>query len=623
MNHFVKPALLLTLAVYASCCVDVCAADGFEKTNIIWIVADDLGYNELSCMGQKNFQTPRIDAMAKNGMKFTQFYAGSTVCAPSRACFLTGQHTGHVYQRFNGKVAFRENPLDYTIASMLQTAGYKTAMIGKSGLSCNDDDGALPNRKGFDHFFGFTSHGDAHRYYPKKMFRNGEVVVYENNNYKEGTDYSGDEFIRESLQWIEQQKDQPFFLHMSLQQPHADLQVPDKYRQPFIGKFDETPSTGGHYRAETHPKATVAAMITYLDESIGKVVDKVEQLGLSEKTVIMVTSDNGPHSEGGHHPEALDSNGPLRGGKRDFYEGGIRVPLIAYWPGKIAAGTTSDLICASWDFPATACELVGIEPPKATDGVSLVPTLTGAGEQRLHGHLYWEFYEFGGKQAVRAGNWKAIRLDVGKNPNGPLELYDLATDIGEQNNVASQHPEIVKRMAKIMNEEHTESEIISFETGSPKVVAGKRIADGSVADRSSWKVVSVDSESSFNGKVVTNLFDGKSDTFWHTKWNGGRDPYPHQFVVDMNEAKTISGIRIYNRQDGNDNGFVKEFELYVSDSAKFEKPVLTGAFKASADEQSVSLPAGVKGRYFKFVALSDHKQQAYASISEFNIETSE
>ena len=309
-NSFLKTLWSIALIVAPSLGhAGVGLASDSEKPNIIWIVADDLGYNDFSCMGQTHFQTPRVDAMAKNGMKFTQFYAGSTVCAPSRACFLTGQHTGHVYQRFNGKVKFREDPLDYTVASMLQSAGYKTAMIGKSGLSCDDNDGSLPGRKGFDYFFGFVSHGAAHRYYPPKMFRNAKAVVYENNHSKEGDVYSGDEFIRESLQWIDQQKAEPFFLHMSLQQPHADLQVPDEYRQRFIGKFEETPGGGNHYRHEAHPKATVAAMITYLDESIGKVVDKIDQLGLSDRTLIMVTSDNGPHSEGGHGPEKLDSNG--------------------------------------------------------------------------------------------------------------------------------------------------------------------------------------------------------------------------------------------------------------------------------------------------------------------------
>ena len=242
----------------------------------------------------------------------------------------------------------------------------------------------------------------------------------------------------------------------------------DEYRQRFIGKFDETSGGGGHYQREAHPKATVAAMITYLDESIGKVVDKIDQLGLAGQTLIMFTSDNGPHSAGGNHPDHFDSNGSLRGGKRDLYEGGIRVPLIAYWPGTIAAGSTSDLICAFWDFPSTACDLASLAPPKASDGLSIAPTLKNSGEQKRHDHLYWEFYEQGGKQAVRAGKWKAIRLNVGKHPNGPLELYDLNADIGERNNLASQHPDIVQRMANIMAQEHTPSEMISFASGKSK-----------------------------------------------------------------------------------------------------------------------------------------------------------
>ena len=433
-----------------------------EKPNIIWIMADDLGYNDLSCMGQKHFKTPNIDAMANGGMRFTQFYAGCTVCAPSRACFLTGQHTGHVYQRFNGRIQFREDPQDITIATTLKTAGYKTAMIGKSGLACNSNDSGLPNRKGFEHFFGFLSHVGAHRYYPTKLYRNGEEIAFENNNGKEGENYSGDEILNETLSWLDGNKDSSFFLHLSLQQPHADLQVPDSVRQRFIGKFDEKPYKGGHYRAEQNPRATFVAMVAYLDETVGKVVRKIKSLGLERETIIMFTSDNGPHFEGGHHADNFDSNGRFRGGKRDFYEGGIRVPMIAYWPGKIRPGSSSDLISAFWDFPATACELAGLPAPKDTDGISIVPTLTGIGEQKKHDHLYWEFYEQGGKQAVRSGKWKAIRLNVKKNRNGPLELYNLDSDPGETSNVAKRHPTIVERMEKIMEQEHTPSPVISF-----------------------------------------------------------------------------------------------------------------------------------------------------------------
>ncbi len=434
-----------------------------DQPNIIWIVADDLGYNDLSCMGQKHFKTPRLDQMAAEGMRFTQFYAGSTVCAPSRACFLTGQHTGHIYQRFNGKVQFRDDPLDITIATLLKKAGYKTALIGKSGLACNSNDGKLPNRKGFDYFYGYSSHTGAHRYYPKKLWKNGEAIKFDDNQGYEGKTYSGDLFLKESLQWITANKDNPFFLHLALQQPHADLQVPDSYRKKFLGKFGkEKPYKKSFYRGEANPKATTVAMITYLDDSVGQVIDLIKKLGIEKKTIVMFTSDNGPHSEGGHHPKHFDSNGPLRGQKRDLYEGGIRVPLIAWCPGKIPGGKTSDLICASWDFPATACEFAGIDPPKNTDGVSWVPTLTGRGVQKKHEYLYWEFYEQGGKQAVRQGKWKGIRLNVRKDRHGKLLLFDLEKDLGETNNIAAEHPDVVERLAKIMDQAHIPSKVVSF-----------------------------------------------------------------------------------------------------------------------------------------------------------------
>ena len=458
MNTFSRISIFAAIICLAISTVEA------EQPNIIWIVADDLGYNDLSCMGQKNFKTPRLDQLAAEGMKFTQFYAGSTVCAPSRACFMTGQHTGHVYQRFNGKIQFRDDPFDMTIATLLKRAGYQTAMIGKSGLACNSNDGKLPNRKGFDYFYGYSSHTAAHRYYPKQLWRNGEAVKFEGNNGREGKTYSGDLFLKESLQWIEKSRDKPFFLHLSLQQPHADLQVPEKYRKRFLGKFKEKPFKRGYYRSEENPKATTAAMITYLDESIGKIVDLVKKLRLEKKTYIMFTSDNGPHGEGGHHPENFDSNGPLRGMKRDLYEGGIRVPLIAWCPGTIPAGKTSDLISASWDFPATACELAGIDPPEKTDGISLVPTLTGRGKQKQHDYLYWEFYEQGGKQAVRSGKWKGIRLNVKRERHGRIMLFNLQKDLGEKNNVADKHPDVVKRLTQIMEEAHTPSKIVSFKS---------------------------------------------------------------------------------------------------------------------------------------------------------------
>ena len=415
----------------------------------IFILADDLGYGDLGCYGQSNFQTPHLDRLAAGGLKFTDHYAGSTVCAPSRACLMTGLHTGHVYQRFNGNVQFREDPLDLTVATLLQKAGYHTALIGKSGLSCRSDDGALPNRKGFDYFYGYINHNRAHRYYPPQLWTNGERLLFAGNRGKNGDTYSGDLFREQALDYIEQHADGPFFLHLSLQQPHADLAVPDKWKEPFIDKFDDKPFPGDHYRAEPHPKATFAGMVTYLDDTVGKVAAKLEQLGIAEHTLVIFSSDNGAMSEGGWSRDSFDSSGPLRGGKRDMYEGGIRVPTLAYWPGTINAGGVTEHVSAFWDFLPTACELAGAEAPRDIDGISYVPTLLGQGEQPQHEYLYWEFYEQGGKQAVRQGNWKGIRLQVGANADGPLELYNLATDLGENENIAQQHPKICREAGPV------------------------------------------------------------------------------------------------------------------------------------------------------------------------------
>jgi arylsulfatase A-like enzyme len=426
--------------------------------NIIFILADDLGYGDLGCYGQKNFPTPSIDRMAAEGLRFTQHYAGSTVCAPSRACLLAGQHTGHVYQRGNGDIAFRPDPQDISVARLLKDAGYQTALIGKSGLSGRTDNGRHPNEKGFDHFFGYVSHSAAHRYYPEWLWRNGEKVLYPNNQGLEGRQYSSDLFVEDALRWIEDHAQGPFFLHLSLQQPHADLNVPAKWKAPFLGKFEETPSDSGRYRSEPNPKATFAGMMTHLDDAVGQVLEKVRELGLTENTLVLFSSDNGAMSEGGWHRDNFNSSGPLRGGKRDLYEGGIRVPLIAWWPGTVKAGRTTDHISAFWDFMPTACRLAAADMPASTDGISYAPTLRGDGDQASHDYLYWEFYEEGGKQAVRQGAWKAVLLDVQKGDGGRMELYHLPGDLGETRDVATEHPEIVAKMRRLMSEAHVDNE---------------------------------------------------------------------------------------------------------------------------------------------------------------------
>lgn len=454
--------MLFSLLASLGWCGNHAIAEQPARPNIVLILADDLGYGDLSCYGQQHFQTPHLDQMAAEGMRLTAHYAGSTVCAPSRACLLNGKHTGHVYQRFNGAVEFRPDPSDVTVARLLRDAGYRTAMIGKSGLSCNSDNGALPNEKGFDHFFGYTSHGGAHRYFPEWLWRNGSKVQFPGNRGKEGTTYSGDVFLPEALTFIETNAQQPFFLHLSLQQPHADLNVPEVWREKYLGKFDEEPYEGGHYRAEANPKATYAAMVAYLDYSVGKVIDALKRQGIAEHTLVLFSSDNGAMSEGGWNKAFFESSGPLRGGKRDLYEGGIRVPTIAWWPGKIAAGSKSDHVSAFWDFLPTACELAGVEKPEDTDGISFLPTLLNHGMQPQHKYLYWEFYEQGGKQAVRMGKWKGVRLNVAKNRQRPIELYNLEEDLGETHDLAAEHPDIVVELERQMSEAHVPSEIVSF-----------------------------------------------------------------------------------------------------------------------------------------------------------------
>jgi arylsulfatase A len=436
-----------------------------SRPNIIFILADDMGSNDLSINGQTNFQTPSLDRMAREGMRLTSHYSGNTVCAPSRAALLTGQHTGHVYQRGNGTIEFRPDPYDITIATRLKNAGYNTAMIGKSGVACNSTNSTLPNDKGFDHFFGFLAHAAAHRFYPHELTRNGETIKYPQNNGHTGELYSGDLFLDDVLWYLDNQSksDDPFFLHFAIQQPHADLSVPDEFRAAYMGSFEEKPLPSGGYVSEPNPAATYAGMITYIDHTVRRVLQKLREHGIEENTLVIFSSDNGSYSEGGYHYSMHDSNAPYRGGKRDLYDGGIRVPTIAWWPGKIQPGSSSGHISAFWDFPPTALELAGLQVPEEFDGISYLPTLLGSPEQQQqHEYLYWEFYERGGRQAIRYGEWKGIRLDVSKDRNGPIELYNIVKDPGETRDIANLHPGIVAKIAAFMEEAHEPAEFEGF-----------------------------------------------------------------------------------------------------------------------------------------------------------------
>ena len=452
-----------------------------EKTNppnIIYILADDLGYGDVGVYGQTHFETPNLDRLAKGGMQFLQHYSGSTVCAPSRSALMTGQHTGHTFIRGNSERGFTlENegqyplaPEELTIAEVLKEAGYSTGAFGKWGLGYPSSEGD-PNFQGFDQFYGYNCQRVAHNYYPTHLWDNQTKESLTGNDGKTAQTYAPELIHQKALSFLEENKEAPFFMFYPAVIPHAELVAPQEYMVKYRDKYlpekeydqkKEGYSVGRYnYQAESH--AAFAAMINILDDQVGEVLDKVHQLGIDENTLIIFTSDNGPHMEGGADPDYFDSNGPLRGYKRDLYEGGIRVPMIAYWPSKIQPNSTTDHISAFWDFFPTAVEIAGIEKDMTSiDGISFLPTLMG-NQQQTHPYLYWEFLERGGRQAVRMDQWKGVRLNMAKSPDAPIELYRLTDDIGEENNLAEQYPEIVQKMDSMMTEAHQYSDIFSFQ----------------------------------------------------------------------------------------------------------------------------------------------------------------
>jgi arylsulfatase A-like enzyme len=420
---------------------------GPRPPNIIFILADDLGYGDLGVYGQKRIKTPTLDKMAAEGIRFTQCYAGTTVCAPSRSALMTGQHTGHT--RVRGNNAYPLQAEDVTVAEVLKRAGYSTGLFGKWGLGLENTTGT-PTQKGFNEFVGFLSQTLAHDYYPTSIWRNETTLKIDANTNDQKRTYIHDQFTLGAMNFIRLSKDGPFFLYLSYTIPHANNELGRAK-----GNGMEVP-TDEPYSNETwpQPEKNKAAMITRMDRDIGRVLDTLKALKLDTNTVVFFTSDNGPHKEGGVDPVFFNSSGPLRGIKRDLYEGGIRVPMIVRWPGTIKAGQVSDFPWAFWDFLPTAAEIAGIteKPPPTIDGQSILPTLLGK-PQKPHEFFYWEFHEKGSKQAVRMGDWKAVRLATDK----PLELYNLKTDLGETNNVAKAHADVVTKIETYLKTARTDS----------------------------------------------------------------------------------------------------------------------------------------------------------------------
>jgi arylsulfatase A len=484
MHICVKVIGVFMLLVLVSSCREKATEE--RLPNIIYILADDLGYGDLGIYGQEKFATPHIDRLAREGMLFTQHYSGTTVCAPSRSVLMTGLHTGHTPVRGNRGVNGGQFPLPaetFTVARLLQQSGYATGAFGKWGLGYPGSTGD-PQQQGFDEFFGYNSQTIAHNYYPRELNNNDAIIpLPENEGTKQGL-YAPNLIHEKTLSFIDRHSDRPFFLYIPSVIPHAELFAPEAYMQRFmksdspestlgqVSIFEpETPFKGiddqddprykvGGYGSQANPRAAFAAMVTLLDDQVGEIMAKLEELGIADNTLIIFTSDNGPHREGGADPDFFNSNGPFQGYKRDLYEGGIRMPMLARWPDQIAAGAVSDHISAFWDVLPTLAEVAGLAVPEGLDGISFLPALLEK-EQPAHKYLYWEFHEQGGKQAIRMGEWKAIRMNVLRG-NEELLLFNVVQDPEEKHNLADDNPELVQEIFQLMENSRVEDPIWPF-----------------------------------------------------------------------------------------------------------------------------------------------------------------
>lgn len=471
------------------------------RPNIIYIYADDMGYAELGCYGQQKIRTPNLDQLAREGIRFTQHYTSMPVCAPARCMLMTGKHGGHSYIRGNYEMGGFADSLEggqmplypgaFTVGRMLQQSGYKTACIGKWGMGMANTTGN-PNEQGFDYFYGYLDQKQAHNFYPTHLWENGkpdrlnnpvidvhrkltpETATPEAFAYYRGNDYAIDKMAQKAQTFVRENKNRPFFLYLPFTVPHVSLQAPETAVKEYVGKFDDNrPYLGQQgYASTPYPRATYAGMITYMDKQIGQLMQLLKDLKIDENTIVMFSSDNGATFNGGVEAAYFNSVANLRGLKMDVYEGGIREPMLARWPGKIKAGQVTSHVSVQYDLLATLAELIGYKQPITTDGLSFLPTLLGkTTAQKQHAFLYWEYPEKGGQLAIRMGNWKAVKTNVRKNRTGSWELYDLGNDISESTNLAAQHPELLRQFDAIVAREHRPTHVNEWEIVNPKTVA--------------------------------------------------------------------------------------------------------------------------------------------------------
>ena len=479
--------LLLFVSTFAHTQQKKTQVPAHKYPNIIYIYADDLGYGELGCYGQQKIKTPNLDRMAREGMRFTQHYTSTPVCAPARAMLMTGKHGGHSYIRGNYELGGFPDSAErgqmslpgeaFTVAELLKEVNYKTAMIGKWGLGMDSTPGT-PLNQGFDYYYGYLDQKQAHNFYPTHLWANDKwdtldqafidvhrrldstKVTDADFEYFKGKEYAPAKMTEKALSFIDRSKDGPFFLYLPYTIPHASLQVPDEWVKQYIGQFNETPYYGQQgYASHKYPLSAYAAMITYLDAQVGIIIAKIKKLGLDDNTIIMFSSDNGATFNGGVNAGFFNSVAGLRGLKMDLYEGGIRIPFIVRWPGKIAAGKTSDLVSAQYDLLATVAELTG-QKMENTDGISFLQELKGnSAKQQKHEYLYFEYPEKNGQLAIRMGDWKAVKTNLKKDPKSPWQLFNLRKDRNETTDIASQHPDMMKKFDAIVKKEHRDTPV--------------------------------------------------------------------------------------------------------------------------------------------------------------------
>ncbi len=608
------------------------AAEERPKPNIVYIMCDELGYYELSCMGNPNIKTPVVDRLAAGGVRFTQALAGSSVCAPTRCCLMTGKHAGHTSVRVNdGGTPLRAG--EETAASVLKRAGYATGGFGKWGCGGRGSTG-VPERHGFDVFVGYYDQVHAHSYYPPYIVRNSKEIPLEGNEGgSKGKMYSHYVIFDEARKFLRANRDRPFFLYLPITPPHGIFDIPDSDPAWALYKDKDWPEQAKRY----------AAMVSMVDRQVGEVLAMLKEFDLEDNTIVFFCGDNGgadyfrdkDHPRGFHGANVDPKTGKqFRGRKGNLYEGGLRIPMIAYWPGKIKPGRVSEFLWYFPDFLPTAADLAGAKAPKDIDGISIVPELVGekaAGRQQAeHEYLYWEI---GRQVAVRMKHWKAIRPST----SAPWELYDLRTDIEERTSVAEKHKDVLAKMTAFAAAAHTPARPGTFhdraihERDRAAKYGGKRpprrgkpvkvnkMPQKGLIPGKDWKVVRVSSESRGNGKIARNAVDGDPGTWWHSQFAPELRTHPHELVIDLGKEYEIRGFRYLARQDVGWNGALKDCEFYVSASSKgFKKPAVKVALKKLKTAQDVVCEP-VRGRYVLLRTLSAHDGGPWASLAELGV----